>query len=902
MLYGTAGKGPTGVTQLYVFDPTTLAYETTINVPITDSFLSGLTGDPDLGVLFAVGQVGTGIPGELYEIDPATGNVLAEAEDNNQGLNEQDMAYAGGVLLVSATSGLGVDGGTNVLQSYDPNTLAFIQSVPVATQGFVSGLGGDGLGGSNSDWYSFNVNAGDNLVISTTTPGAPSASGLQFANDLDPTINLYDASGNLVATATGNAADGRNDVIDWTALTSGSYRVQILGSSKTNLGEYTISVTGDTGGLAPFTVTSTNPAAGSDLGFQVSSMDVSFSSSVLLSSINDSDFTIDGNDATGFTLDNANTVTFTFPTTSNGVHNVSISGVEDLQGTVVTPDNFSFETNDVPPVVVSSSIADGAVLSPGPLTEVITFNEPIQPSSANDSDIELFGEVRGVEYAPTSISFDPTDTILTITYANLPTDAYQFTLQAGPSNFLSTAGVPLQNSFVINFTIPGGTSNVTLQPVLPLGSLVYESTIDNALLSSSDTDTYDLTIDPHQTLAVIARPVSSGLEVTVTLISPSGIVIGTATSPTPGAPALLPGVQSSKGGTYQIVITGNEAGEYTVEPVLNAYVDPASFGGSPNGSIATATPIDPYANTFAGNDDRTAVLGSISGSAASFGDVLAVQFGQVVLIDKNTGNVLETYTSPDFDDLILFDVALAKDNTFYVLGDVNFFTGVIVHMNLQGKTLGSVTLPFSDPGQFLSPEGFGLDPNDGSFWVPLTNSAQLLHVDANGNFLSLSPIPANPDDAAVGPDGDIYISQVFSSQITQFNPSTGTSTFFASSPFPLDLTWSAAGDLWVGALDAGDEEFNSSGNLIGVFGFSGSSAAEPALSGNIWDSNIFDDAVFQFSGRLALADGYLLGIRNSPAWRSWVMSRAKRRCRSPIALCTRSSSTRARARRLSSRA
>ena len=52
---------------------------------------------------------------------------------------------------------------------------------------------------------------------------------------------------------------------------------------------------------------------------------------------------------------------FTFPTTSNGIHNVSISGVEDLQGTVMTPDSFSFETDDVPPVVVSSSIADGAV-------------------------------------------------------------------------------------------------------------------------------------------------------------------------------------------------------------------------------------------------------------------------------------------------------------------------------------------------------------------------------------------------------------------------------------------------------------------------------------------------------------------------------------------------------------
>ena len=42
--------------------------------------------------------------------------------------------------------------------------------------------------------------------------------------------------------------------------------------------------------------------------------------------------------------------------------------------------------------------------------------------------------------------------------------------------------------------------------------------------------------------------------------------------------------------------------------------DPASYGGPPHSSIATAQPIDPYANKFIGNADRTAVLGTIPGS------------------------------------------------------------------------------------------------------------------------------------------------------------------------------------------------------------------------------------------------------------------------------------------------
>ena len=44
------------------------------------------------------------------------------------------------------------------------------------------------------------------------------------------------------------------------------------------------------------------------------------------------------------------TCSFTFPTTSDGVHNVAISGLVDIHGVTLTPDNFSFTTDTVPPV------------------------------------------------------------------------------------------------------------------------------------------------------------------------------------------------------------------------------------------------------------------------------------------------------------------------------------------------------------------------------------------------------------------------------------------------------------------------------------------------------------------------------------------------------------------------
>jgi Legume lectin domain/SdrD B-like domain/Bacterial pre-peptidase C-terminal domain/Bacterial Ig-like domain len=776
-LYGTAGEFA-GPTQIYVFDASTLAYETTLNVNITDSFVVGLAGDPDLGVLFAVGQ-----PGFMYEIDPSTGNVLGESSIQSQ--HAQDLAYANGELIVSNAADFGL--GFNTLDEYDPSNFALIQSLPVAALGYVSGLAGDGLGGISSDWYQFNVNAGDNLVLTTTTPGGSSANGLQFINDLDPTINLYDASGNLVATATGNAADGRNDVIDWTALSSGSYRVQILGSDKTNLGEYTIAIQGATGGPSPFQVTATNPAAGSDIGFQVSSMTVSLNGSLLLSSVSPSDFMIDGNDATGVTVLDDHTLSFSFDTTSNGIHNVAISGFEDIHGVLVTPDNFSFETDDVPPFVVSSSIPDGAVLSPGPLTEVVTFSKPIQPSSVSTSDISLFGEIRGIGYTPSSISFDPTDTILTITYSNLPVDAYQFVLEAGPSNFLSLAGVPLQNNFVINFTMPGGESTISgLQPVLPLGSLVYEGTVDSLLLSSDDVDTFDLSIDPHQTLAVTVTPVTKTMTATVTLLSPTGNVIGVATSPSPGAPAVLFGVQSSKGGTYRIVVTGGP-GEYKVQPVLNALLDPAANGGTPNTSIATAQPIDPYANKFAGNDDRTAVLGALSSGGGGGGTLYSTdRFSQgLYTVDKSTGastlvgflsnftsfsgmaidpSTGTTYISDVFGSdwsLATIDLSTGQENIIGVQGDTDIHALVMKDGTLYGFSFSRGIGTMNTSTGFFTPsfpfdtlpepiENAAIDTSTGTVYGVGQNTGSIYTIDLSTGVASLVGNPLTGNSLLIG--------------------------------------------------------------------------------------------------------------------------------------------------------
>jgi hypothetical protein len=113
---------------------------------------------------------------------------------------------------------------------------------PLGGSGIVLGAIGNGVAASDADWYSFSVNAGDNLVLDTTTPSDGPG---EFPNTLNPHIELYDPSANLVATGTA-LADGRNESLFYTALVSGTYLGRVTGESGTT-GEYVLQEQGATG-------------------------------------------------------------------------------------------------------------------------------------------------------------------------------------------------------------------------------------------------------------------------------------------------------------------------------------------------------------------------------------------------------------------------------------------------------------------------------------------------------------------------------------------------------------------------------------------------------------------------------------------------------------------------------
>lgn len=91
--------------------------------------------------------------------------------------------------------------------------------------------------GSPADWYSIDIASVDYaLRLETSTPADGPG---EFVNTLNPRIELYDPSGTLVASGVATA-DGRNEVIQYTPLSTGKYRVRVTGDGNSR-GEYFLS-------------------------------------------------------------------------------------------------------------------------------------------------------------------------------------------------------------------------------------------------------------------------------------------------------------------------------------------------------------------------------------------------------------------------------------------------------------------------------------------------------------------------------------------------------------------------------------------------------------------------------------------------------------------------------------
>ncbi len=102
------------------------------------------------------------------------------------------------------------------------------------------------------DWYAVNLTAGSGLLLQTVAQGSTTA---QFIDNLSPQIQLYNASGTLLASGTGSGSQ----TISYLASSAGTYYVKVTGSGG-SIGEYFLRAAVDlTPPAATITAVSPNP-------------------------------------------------------------------------------------------------------------------------------------------------------------------------------------------------------------------------------------------------------------------------------------------------------------------------------------------------------------------------------------------------------------------------------------------------------------------------------------------------------------------------------------------------------------------------------------------------------------------------------------------------------------------
>ena len=204
-----------------------------------------------------------------------TGRQLAYDDDSGPGLNSllvyTGFTYAGDYYIVADSFGSYIGTYRLTATLTTPNLIRSSDS---------------------PDFFIFQANAGDSLVLATTTPGDGPGEPL---NTLDPIIELYDSAGILVASDDNGAADGHNALVEYAVPAGGTgiYRVAVRSARES--GAYTLRVTGATGGIGPGpSLVATSPADGEPLADPPTALVLTLSEALRVDSVEPGDLVIDG--------------------------------------------------------------------------------------------------------------------------------------------------------------------------------------------------------------------------------------------------------------------------------------------------------------------------------------------------------------------------------------------------------------------------------------------------------------------------------------------------------------------------------------------------------------------------------------------------------------------------------
>jgi hypothetical protein len=440
--------------------------------------------------------------------------------------------------------------------------------------------------GTDTDAFSFQANAGDNLAIWTETPGFDP---LVAANTLDMFLELRGPDGYLQVEG-GGGGDGLNALLNHTATQTGTYTIKVLSESQTT-GGYVLNVTGQTGDLPVFEVVSSSLTDGATLNAKPTQLTVDLNAPVRINTVDAADLTVNGIAATAVTLVDADTLVFDLPVgLGEGMYqyHIAAGAISSLSGAPLEPFTLQVNIDTQGPYVVSTSLMPGDLLEPAKRTVVIRFNEALSEDVLNINDVQLRGPVDMVVKPIESFVYDPINYEVTLVFNAVDEGDYRLTLVSSTSAFRDLAGNPLDGEIPESPTpfeasgdgIPGGdfvidfaVDRITPTPVgkpqrlTPFGSLLSASRYNSGnLYGPDDTDPFSVFMQPGQILTAVLSP-TDPFSNTNLMLSASGVQ---AVSPEPGGPVVLTLPYSGPAQDFILTVSGDTPAYYNLEIYINA--------------------------------------------------------------------------------------------------------------------------------------------------------------------------------------------------------------------------------------------------------------------------------------------------------------------------------------------
>lgn len=456
-----------------------------------------------------------------------------------------------------------------------------------------------------TDYYSFEVQAGDQFSIETFTPfDGP----LLATNLLDPALELYGPDLGLITTDLNSATDGRNAKITHTAIQTGTYRVRV--KAEAGEGTYLLSVTDTTGGEPTPDVIDTSPDAGQLVPKFPTEYRVEFSEAIAITSVDAFDILVNSVPATSVTVQ-GNTLIFQINPSVNvgdATYTVTMSAgaVSDLQG---NPNNESltatFTVDTAGPRILQTQwngnpFPGDRILSPGPLTFQATLSEDIfllasarrGPLSPSADDIILRNRDTTQIIEETTINYSQQTDIFTANYNSIPEGNYSLTLVSGVGAFRDDAGNNMDGeaigpnpdgtvtgdgvaggNYVLNFVVDSTLRELNpFQRLDPLGLMISRSEKNSGYINET-TDIDEFSFFAHQGEKISGRlSLGGAASATLELIGSAGTSpLGTSTAA--GASVSFNSFLIPSDGVYRFRITGDARSTYELNVVRNATVE-----------------------------------------------------------------------------------------------------------------------------------------------------------------------------------------------------------------------------------------------------------------------------------------------------------------------------------------